>query len=59
MFSSAVKVLEYDDKDGSDSGKRRQANGLFKYFQTFDSVFFLHMMMMMILALTNGLSKTL
>jgi hypothetical protein len=32
MFSSAVKVLEYVEKDGSDSGKRRQANGLLKYF---------------------------
>jgi hypothetical protein len=58
MFSSAVKVLEYVEKDGSDSGKRRQANGLLKYFQTFECAFYLHMMMM-ILALTNGLSKTL
>ncbi|XP_044446677.1 uncharacterized protein [Triticum aestivum] len=58
MFSSVVKVLEYVEKDGTDTGKRRQARGLLKYFQTFDSAFFLHMMMM-ILALTNGLSKTL
>jgi hypothetical protein len=57
MFSSAVKVLEYVEKHGTDSGKRHQANGLLKYFKTFESVFYLHMMM--ILALTNGLSKTL
>jgi hypothetical protein len=57
MFSSAVKVLEYVEKYGTDSGKRRQANGLLKYFKTFESAFYLHMMM--IFALTNGLSKTL
>jgi hypothetical protein len=58
MFQSVVKVLEYVEEDCSDDSKRRQANGLLKYFQSFNFVFYLHMMMM-ILALTNNLSKTL
>ncbi|XP_071683789.1 uncharacterized protein [Lolium perenne] len=57
MFPSVVKILEYVEEDGKDPYKKRQANGLLKYFQTFDSVFFLHMMMI-IFAWTNGLSKT-
>ncbi|XP_037433105.1 uncharacterized protein LOC119300157 [Triticum dicoccoides] len=52
-----IKVLEYVEEEGSDATKQRQASGLLKYFQSFDSAFFLHMMMI-ILALTNGLSKT-
>jgi hypothetical protein len=52
------KVLEYVEEDGTDAYKKRQANGLLKYFQSFDSAFFLHMMMM-VFGLTNGLSKTL
>jgi hypothetical protein len=58
MFRSVVKILEYVEEDGKDAYKQRQANSLLKYFQTFDYVLFLHMMMT-ILALTNGLSKTL
>jgi hypothetical protein len=58
IFQSVVKVLEYVEEDGSDDSKRRQANGLLKYFQSFNFVFYRHMMMM-ILALTNNLSKTL
>jgi hypothetical protein len=58
MFPSVVKVLEYVEEDGTDAYKKRQANGLLKYFQSFDSAFFLHMMMM-VFGLTNGLSKTL
>jgi hypothetical protein len=57
MFPSVVKILEYVEEDGKDPYKKRQANGLLKYFQTFDSIFFLHMMMI-IFAWTNGLSKT-
>ena len=57
MFPSVIKVLEYVEEEGSDATKQRQASGLLKYFQSFDSTFFLHMMMI-ILALTNGLSKT-
>jgi hypothetical protein len=58
MFRSVVKILEYVEEDGKDAYRQRQANSLLKYFQTFDYVLFLHMMMT-ILALTNGLSKTL
>jgi hypothetical protein len=58
MFPSVVKVLEYVEEDGTDAYKKRQANGLLKYFQSFDSAFFLHMMMM-VFGLTNELSKTL
>lgn len=58
MFQSVVKVLEYVEEDGTDDSKRRQANGLLKYFQSFNFAFYLQMMMM-ILALTNSLSKTL
>jgi hypothetical protein len=58
MFRSVVKILEYVEEDGKDAYKQRQANSLLKYFQTFDYVLFIHMMMT-ILALTNGLSKTL
>ena len=57
MFPSVVKVLEYVEDDGTDPIKKRQASGILKYFQSFDYVFYLHMMMI-ILALTNGLSKT-
>ena len=57
MFPSVIKVLEYVEEEGSDATKQRQASGLLKYFRSFDFAFFLHMMMI-ILALTNGLSKT-
>ena len=57
MCTSVVKVLEYVEEEGSDATKQRQASGLLKYFRSFDSAFFLHMMMI-ILALMNGLSKT-
>ena len=57
IFTSVVKVLEYVEEEGSDATKQRQASGLLKYFRSFDYAFFLHMMMI-ILALTNGLSKT-
>lgn len=56
MFRSVVKGLEYVEEDDTDDYKRRQANGRLKYFQSFDFAFFLQVMMM-ILALTNGLSK--
>ncbi|XP_020148567.1 uncharacterized protein [Aegilops tauschii subsp. strangulata] len=57
MFPSVVKVLEYVEEDGTDPIKKRQASGILKYFQSFDSVFYLHMMMI-IFSLKNGLSKT-
>lgn len=48
MFRSVVKGPEYVEEDGTDDYKRRQANGLLKYFQSFDFAFFLQMMTMMI-----------
>jgi hypothetical protein len=44
MFPLA-KILEYVEEDGKDPYKKCRANGLLKYFQTFDFAFFLQMMM--------------
>jgi hypothetical protein len=44
MFHLA-KILEYMEEDGKNQYKKCRANGLLKYFQTFDFAFFLHMMM--------------
>ncbi|EOA33834.1 hypothetical protein CARUB_v10021315mg, partial [Capsella rubella] len=56
LFSSIIKVLEYIEMEGTDSIKRRQANGLLKYFNTFDFVFYLQLMLLL-LGLTNNLSS--
>ena len=58
LFASIIKVLEYVEIDGSDGIKRRQANGLLKYFHTFDFVFYLQLMLLL-LGITNNLSKAL
>ncbi|KAL0885922.1 hypothetical protein Bca101_009905 [Brassica carinata] len=58
LFSSIIKVLEYVEKDGSDGIKRRQANGLLNYFHTFEFVFYLQLMLLL-LGITNSLSKVL
>ncbi|XP_022544232.2 zinc finger MYM-type protein 1-like [Brassica napus] len=59
LFASIIKVLEYVEIDGSDGiFKRRQANGLLKYFHTFDFVFYLQLMLLL-LGITNNLSKAL
>ncbi|ESQ50115.1 hypothetical protein EUTSA_v10002275mg [Eutrema salsugineum] len=58
LFPSVIQVLEYVESDGSDSTKRCQANGLLKYFHTFDFVFYLQLMLLL-LGLTNTLSKAL
>ncbi|KAF8095654.1 hypothetical protein N665_0327s0010 [Sinapis alba] len=58
LFASITKVLEYVEIDGSDGIKRRQANGLLKYFHTFDFVFYLQLMLLL-LGITNSLSKAL
>ncbi|AEE77585.1 General transcription factor 2-related zinc finger protein [Arabidopsis thaliana] len=58
LFSVIIKVLEWIEDDGTDSTKRRQANGLLKYFNTFDFVFYLQLMLL-ILGLTNSLSVAL
>jgi len=51
-------MLEWIEDDGTDSTKRRQANGLLKYFNTFDFVFYLQLMLL-ILGFTNSLSVAL
>ena len=51
-------MLEYVEREGSDGTKRCQANGLLRYFHTFDFVFYLQLMLL-ILGLTNDLSKAL
>ncbi|KAL0825599.1 hypothetical protein Bca101_049276 [Brassica carinata] len=58
LFTSIIKVLEYVESDGSDGIKRCQANGLLKYFHTFDFVFYLQLMLLL-LGLTHNLSKAL
>ena len=55
LFSSIIKVLEYAESDGV---KRWQANGLLNYFYTFEFVFYLQLMLL-ILGITNSLSKAL
>ncbi|KAL9661194.1 hypothetical protein QQ045_026016 [Rhodiola kirilowii] len=58
LFPIVSKVLEYIEEDGSDSMKRCQANGLLRYFQSFDFVFYLQLMLL-ILGLTESLSMAL
>ncbi|CAM8884625.1 unnamed protein product [Rhodiola kirilowii] len=58
LFLIVSKVLEYIEEDGSDSMKRCQANGLLRYFQLFDFVFYLQLMLL-ILGLTESLSMAL
>ncbi|XP_010558839.1 PREDICTED: zinc finger MYM-type protein 1-like [Tarenaya hassleriana] len=58
LFSSIIEVLEYVENDGTDTVKRRQAYGLLKYFHTFDFVFYLQLMLL-ILGLTDNLSMAL
>ena len=58
LFAYIIKVLEYVEIDGSDGIKRRQANSLLKYFHTFDFVFYLQLMLLL-LGITNNLSKAL
>ncbi|XP_019056423.1 PREDICTED: zinc finger MYM-type protein 1-like [Tarenaya hassleriana] len=58
LFSSVIEVLEHVENDGTDAVKRRQAYGLLKYFHTFDFVFYLQLMLL-ILGLTDNLSMAL
>lgn len=51
-------MLGHVEREGSDGIKRCQANGLLKYFHTFDFVFYLQLMLL-ILGLTNNISKAL
>jgi len=58
LFSVIIKLLEFVEEEGTDSTKRRQANGLLKYFNTFDFAFYLQLMLLL-LGLTNSLSVAL
>ncbi|XP_071705044.1 uncharacterized protein [Rutidosis leptorrhynchoides] len=58
LFPEVVQVLEYVKKDGDNPLSRRQASGILSYFNTFDFVFYLHLMLR-ILGLTNALSQSL
>uniref|UniRef100_I1P1W2 HAT C-terminal dimerisation domain-containing protein n=1 Tax=Oryza glaberrima TaxID=4538 RepID=I1P1W2_ORYGL len=58
MFATIVKVLEIVEKDKNDWKIRDQASNLLEYFQSFDFVFYLHLMLT-ILTITNSLSLAL
>ncbi|XP_062197623.1 uncharacterized protein LOC133900402 isoform X2 [Phragmites australis] len=58
MFPTIVKVLEIVEKDDKDWKHRDQASNLLEYFQSFDFVFYLHLMLT-ILTITNTLSLAL
>ncbi|KAF8114108.1 hypothetical protein N665_0042s0030 [Sinapis alba] len=58
LFSTTITVLEYIQAEGWEDLQKRQACGLLKYFHTFDCVFYLHLMLL-ILGLTANLSLTL
>lgn len=58
MFSSTIKVLEYVEDEGIENAQRSQPNGLLKYVHTFDCVFYLHLMLLL-LGLTENFSMTL
>jgi hypothetical protein len=58
MFPIVVKVLEIVEKDKKDWKIRDQASNLLRYFQSFDFVFYLHLMLT-ILGITNTLSLAL
>ncbi|XP_071705043.1 uncharacterized protein [Rutidosis leptorrhynchoides] len=58
LFPEVVQVLEYVKKDGDNPLSRRQASGILSYFNTFDFVLYLHLMLR-ILGLTNALSQSL
>lgn len=58
MFSSTIEVFEIIDNDESSFEQRGEANNLLKLMQSFDFVFFLHLMRI-ILGITKKLSKIL
>ncbi|KAL5668892.1 hypothetical protein ACJX0J_021113, partial [Zea mays] len=55
MFPTIVKVLEIVRKDERDWKNRDKASNLLVYFQTFDFVFYLHLILTM-LTITNSLN---
>lgn len=58
LFPTIVKVLEYVEENDRDDKNSRQAAGLLVYFQLFQFVFYLQLMLN-ILAIANTLSVTL
>jgi hypothetical protein len=58
MFQAVVKVLEFVEEEDNYRTNREEANGLLVYFQSFDFVFFLHLMFTILIA-TNTLSLAL
>ncbi|RID52634.1 hypothetical protein BRARA_G00086 [Brassica rapa] len=58
LFSPIINVLKHIQNEGLEDSKRRQAYGLLVYFQDFDFVFYLEMMVHL-LGLTDSLSKAL
>ncbi|GKB81797.1 zinc finger MYM-type protein 1-like protein [Tanacetum coccineum] len=58
LFPLVVEVLKYVEKEGDNDMSQRQAYGLQIYFQSFDFVFYLHLMLR-ILGLTDPLTRTL
>ena len=57
LFSATISVLKYVAKEGK-GDKKCQARGLVAYFETFEFVFYLHMMLH-ILGSANTLSQSL
>ncbi|XP_073355252.1 uncharacterized protein [Aegilops tauschii subsp. strangulata] len=57
LFPAVMSVLKYVEKEGKNE-KKSQAHGLVAYFETFDFVFYLHMMLH-ILGNANTLSHSL
>ncbi|XP_040381762.1 zinc finger MYM-type protein 1-like [Oryza brachyantha] len=55
LFPTAMKVLEYVEEGDREDKNRSQAFGLQVYFQSFDFVFYLHLMLT-VLTITNSLS---
>ncbi|KAL9691877.1 hypothetical protein QQ045_012304 [Rhodiola kirilowii] len=58
LYPIVLEVLEYIEEEGLDAVKRRQANGLLKYLQSFDFAFYLQLTLL-ILGLTESLSMAL
>jgi hypothetical protein len=52
LFRSVIKVLDFVGEEDIDKTNRDQANGLLVYFQSFDFIFYLHLMLT-ILTTTN------
>ncbi|GJS82922.1 zinc finger MYM-type protein 1-like protein [Tanacetum coccineum] len=58
MLPSLIKVLEFVENEGNNGSTQNQASGILVYFESFDFVFYLHLMKY-IMGLTNILSQAL